>query len=217
MPDIVDALADLRASIEWPAATADVSTAAVARLGPRRRRRWPLVLVAATVAVGAGAPAAAHLLSLGGVRVLIDGADHAGLPVVMDLGEPVAVRGDARRPPSLGPPAAAFAGRPDGGYSEVWPGPVVLTSFPGSLTSDSIEKRVAADGVMFTTVGPDPALWLTGPHRFAYLDPEGRPRTETVRSSANVLVWSRDGVTYRLESDRTLAEVVELAESMFAR
>lgn len=48
---------------------------------------------------------------------------------------------DAARPPSLGAPGAAFEGRPDGGYTEVWPGPVLLTRFPGSLDDQVIEKR----------------------------------------------------------------------------
>ena len=43
----------------------------------------------------------------------------------------------------------------------------------------------------------------------------GNPAEDTLRLSAHALVWTRDGITYRLEStSRSLEESVALAESM---
>lgn len=218
MTDVLDALADLRASLAWPDDDVDVTARAMAELGPRQdRRRWPYVAAAAAVvAIGAGVPVAAHLLGVGGVRIVLTGEVPDEIGGELQLGRPTALREDEVRPPSLGAPAAAFEGRPDGGYTEVWPGPIIVTRFPGALDDELIEKRVFEGGtVERTEVDGDLAYWISAPHGFLYLDEEGRPQEDTIRLSGSALVWSRDGVTYRLESDRDLVASVALAESMF--
>jgi hypothetical protein len=172
--------------------------------------------VATVVAIGVGVPAAAHLLHLGGVRITLTGDVPDDIGGQLLLGRPTALRQDEHRPPSLGAPAAAFEGRPAGGYTEVWPGPTIVTRFPGSLDDELIEKRVF-DGatVERTTVDGDPAYWITAPHGFLYLDENGNAQEDTLRLSGNALLWTRAGVTYRLESDHSLVESVALAESMF--
>ena len=217
MTDVPAALADLRASLAWPEDDVDLTSAALADLERRRRpTRWPYVAAVAVVAIGVGVPAAAHLLGVGGVRIVLTGQVPDGIGEELDLGRRTTLREDELRPPALGAPAAAFAGRPAGAYTEVWPGPVIVTRFPGSLDQGLIEKRVFAGGtVELTAVDGDRAFWISGPHAFLYLDEEGRPQEDTVRLSGGALVWSRDGVTYRLESDRELADALVLAESMF--
>lgn len=228
MPDVVAALGELSSSLAWPDESADVTARAIASIGPRRAvvRRWPYVAAAAVVAIGLGVPAAAHLLSIGGVRITLTGEVPADIGGELLLGRPTELREDAPRPPSLGDPAAAFEGRPDGGYTEVWPGPsgplsgnhspVIITSFPGTLDGELIEKRVFGGGtVEATSIDGDPAYWISGYHGFLYLDEDGQPQEDTIRLSGNALVWTRNGTTYRLESSLSLAESLDLAESMF--
>jgi hypothetical protein len=214
MTDLVRELANLRAAIAWPDDDADLATAAVAHLAPRRRRRrWPVVVVAAAVAGAVAVPVAADL-AVRGVRTTV-GRLPAGIDDDADLGRPASVRADAPRPPTLGRPVAAFAGAPEGGYTEVWDGPILLTSFPGSLDRDLIEKRLVEGGeVEQVTVNGAPAFWIRGPHGFLYLGPDGEPREDTLRLSRSALLWTRGGTTYRLESDLSRDRAISLAESM---
>ena len=216
MADAARALAEARSAVAWPDEDgADLTSTVVAGLAPRRGpRRWPAIVAVGVVGAVMTVPVAADL-AVRGVRITT-GPLPAGIGDDVDLGEPTQVRAAAPRPPSLGLPAAAFAGEPAGGYSEVWPGPILLTSFPGRLDRALIEKRIAGGGdVEETTVDGAPAYWIRGPHGFLYLDDDGEPREDTLRLSRNALLWTRDGTTYRLESDRSLAESVALAESMF--
>ena len=235
MPDVVALLDELASTIAWPDESIDVTARAVESISARRQgRRWPVVAAAAAVVViGVGVPAAAHLLHIGGARITLTGDVAPDLGGRLLLGRPTSLRAHAPRPPDLGAPAAAFEGRPEGGYTEVWPGPsgplsgmhgprsgkhgpVIITSFPGTLHRDLIEKRIFEGGTLqATTVDRDPAYWISGPHAFLYLDANGQPQEDTVRLSGHALLWTRDGTTYRLESSRSLAESVALAESMF--
>lgn len=217
MTDVVDALADLRSALAWPDDDADLTSRTLARLdGRRRASRWPYAAAVAVVAVGIGVPAAAQLLDIGGVRIKLTGEVPEDIGRELLLGRLTELREDAARPPSLGAPAAAFEGRPEGGYTEVWPGPVLLTRFPGSVDEQVIEKRAFAGAtVTRVTVDGEPAYWVSGPHGFLYLDDDGNVQEDTLRLSGNALIWTRDGVTYRLESDRALTDSIELAESMF--
>jgi hypothetical protein len=64
------------------------------------------------------------------------------------------------------------------------------------------------------------ALWLTGaPHILVTLDQNGQPLLDFERPvNANTLIWETGdfdtGVTYRLETALSLAEALELAESL---
>ena len=220
MTDVAAALADLRGAIAWPDDDADLTGRAVARIAeapsPRRRSRWAWFAVAGVVAVGAGVPAAAHLLSVGGVRIALTGEVPADIGTELDLGRPTALRPDEVRPPALGAPAAAFEGAPPGAYTEVWPGPVLVTRFPGLVGEDVIEKRVFGSGIVErASVDGDPAWWIAEHHGFLYLE-DGAHREDTLRLAGPALVWTRDGVTYRIEgADLALDDALALAESMF--
>ena len=72
-------------------------------------------------------------------------------------------------------------------------------------------KLVYQGGVEATTVNGRPAYWLPGPHVLQLL--EGWESNGPLIAS-NVLIWARDGITYRLEGDLTLDEAVALAESL---
>jgi hypothetical protein len=231
MSEIERALDDVAGALVWPDPSIDVTSRAVARLAPRRRsRRWAVAAIVAVVAVGAGVPAAAHLLDVRGVRVTRSGAVPPGLAGDLDLGAPVEVPDDVAVPKGIGRPAAAFAGRPSGGLTLVWAPSdrlpevrdlgvgLVLTRFRGRVGRPLLEKRVYDGGTLeATTVDGAPAYWLGGaPHGFLYVDPSGQPVEDTLRLSGHALLWTRDGWTYRMESSLSLAASRALAASMSA-
>ncbi len=60
-----------------------------------------------------------------------------------------------------------------------------------------------------------PGAWLAGaPHAVAYLDPSGRFTTDDVRLVGNVLIWSRAGLTYRIESGLTRERALAIATTL---
>jgi hypothetical protein len=195
---------------------------------PTGRLRRPLLLAAAAVLVAlvlvAALPgpraAVARLIGIGGVEISPVERIPEGLTPAFDLGAPLPVDDALVRlggtvgpgaDPDLGPPDAAFAGRPEGGVSLVWaPRPglpaiegtgagLVLTAFPSS-GPPSMEKLLAAGADLDpVTVGGVPGYWIAGaPHVLAYLGPDGEDLT--ARLAGNTLLWSDGRTTYRLES-----------------
>ena len=230
MAELRAALEDLGRAIEWPGAGSDVTGAAVARLrageAPRPRRRWvarvAVGLAAATLVAG---PAIAERLGVDGVRIRTGVDLPADIGTELTLGTPVDLRElpDVPAPIGVGPPSAAFAGRPPGGVTYVWAPSaalpevldtgvgLLLTSFPGRVDGAIFEKRVVPGGqVLRTTVDGAPAWWVAALHGFVYVDPDGHAREDTLRLSGSALLWSRDGRTHRLESALSLDEVVAL-------
>ena len=178
--------------------------------GPRpARARWLALAAAAAVvlAVVLAAPGArqavARLLGIGGVRVTVTGDPPGDLGRALELGDPlpvdeaVAAAGGAFARPLPSPPgdpALAFAGRPAGAVSLVWPAGeglpaleesevgLVLTAFPtgdaapaggagdlgdpGDAGVPPVEKQAGpGTRVSAVQVGPHPGYWLSGaPH-----------------------------------------------------
>lgn len=64
-----------------------------------------------------------------------------------------------------------------------------------------------------TAVGGQPAFWVRGPH---LLEVRGQnDRFGMVRIvPGNTLIWEQDGLTYRLESELSLEEALQVAESL---
>jgi hypothetical protein len=222
--DVERSLRALADEVEWPA-TPDI--AGRLELGPpRRRRRRRLVVVAVAAALLAVAIAFAvpparssilRFLHLGGVTVervsvLPPAAER---PLRADLGSPVT---RARARAILGAPfrVPPVEGEPklyerDGTVSALLadPGPVLLTetAFTGLM-----KKLAATSEVEAVQVEPGvDGIWIAGPAHVFY-GPELPPRL-----AANVLVWERGGVTYRLEGrsltkDRALGLARAMAE-----
>lgn len=70
-----------------------------------------------------------------------------------------------------------------------------------------------------TEVNGQYALWLEGPHMLLYerVRPTGNgPMLMDVRQlvEGHILLWEEDWITYRLESDLSLEEAVQIAESL---
>jgi hypothetical protein len=53
-----------------------------------------------------------------------------------------------------------------------------------------------------------------GEHVVIYVDERGREVSESARLARNVLVWSRGGVSYRLEGDFSQDRALEIARSL---
>ena len=64
-------------------------------------------------------------------------------------------------------------------------------------------------------VGEASGYWITGTyHEIAYLDRDNQVRSATIHTTGHVLMWSADGVTYRVEGPETLARAREIAASL---
>jgi hypothetical protein len=210
------------------------SPAPVAALRRRARPRWVAALAAAvaTVVVVAVPPARAAvsdavtgLLRFAGVEVRRDGP--RGLPrtpLPLPSAGPVTLD-EARRaahfpvrlPAALGAPEQVLVAdpAPDGApriVSLLYRGGAVrVDEFDGRL--DIRYVKVAADA-RFLEVGGEPAIWLPTAHPLFYTDRQGVLHEESARLAGPTLVWTRDGVTYRLEGIATLDEATAIARSV---
>jgi hypothetical protein len=60
-----------------------------------------------------------------------------------------------------------------------------------------------------------PGYRITGrPHAFVYVDARGRTREETLRLAGDTLLWTRDGISYRLEGPVSAARALRIARSV---
>ena len=67
-----------------------------------------------------------------------------------------------------------------------------------------VSKKYTTANVQPTNVDGSFALWIKGPHVITYVGSNPAPQTVT-RYAGNALVWARNGITYRLEGEPTLA------------
>jgi hypothetical protein len=68
--------------------------------------------------------------------------------------------------------------------------------------------------VAATTVNGQYALWTDGPYVVQVVE-NGQVVNDTRRLvTGHVLIWTEGDVTYRLETDRPLADAVRIAESL---
>jgi hypothetical protein len=203
-----------------------------------------VVLVAGTLfASPAARRAVADFLGIGGVTIVVDDdrspASEPTAPAELNLGDVTSL--DAARArvdfsvgvptlPSLGSPDAVyFSDDVDGGRvsftyeaDENLPAAdetglgALLTQFRADIGQD-IVKRVSIEGghVRSVEVAGAPGFWITGaPHEVYFVAPDGEVRADTVRLAANVLLWERDGVSLRLESDLSLKRALRIAHSI---
>jgi hypothetical protein len=136
---------------------------------------------------------------------------------------------DARRQASFPvrlPTYPRGLGPPDRVFVEDFGGPVVALVWtrPGrpdrarlalyELPSGSVvEKKLAPiSHIQQTTVNGERAVWATGPHLLRVLT-NGRVALQR-QVDTDVLIWTRDGVTYRLETVLPLPEARKIAESL---
>ncbi|MFN2469861.1 MAG: hypothetical protein ABR583_02520 [Gaiellaceae bacterium] len=242
MSELERELHALAGSVAWPAEP-DLAAAVRAQLGaePPRRIRLRLdrrslavafaVLVLALAGVLAVPSARSAILEwLGIPGVELEFVDELpGLAVTNDLqlGERVRLA-DARRragyelvrpPEELGKPLIYFREPPEGGqvafvYGTLQRMRLLIAEFRGSYEPyiTKIIDSTTTDVDRFR-IGGEPALWLDGAHLVAYEDEVGT-FVETARLANKVLLWERDGLTFRLEGALTKEQAVEVAEAM---
>jgi hypothetical protein len=93
---------------------------------------------------------------------------------------------------------------------------VLVTEFRADV-DETLAKKVAQSGstVEWVDVGSSRGYWISGgPHVFLYRVPGGDIGEEQMRLVGNALIWQREGLLLRLESDLSLRDAIELAESI---
>lgn len=242
MSELETRLERLAALIDWPEPSPNSLPTIRAGFASRSRRRTlrPAAALAAVLAVVlVFSPAARHavagILVAAGVRIdFVSAQTEVGSGLI--VGEVVDLAGAKQRvsfpvlvPQRLGEPDTIYldgAGR----LTMVWAEAVALPAAPGSdigvlLTQSraigegyTAVKQVSGEvELVIADVGGATAIWVEGaPHLFTLVDETGAPIAETTRLAANVLLWERDGVAYRLETSRGLDFALAVAESLSA-
>jgi hypothetical protein len=119
-------------------------------------------------------------------------------------------------PTGLGEPTVWYEGFPPGGQlSLVYRGGILVSEVEGRLERDYLFKFLQpGTGVEALRVDGERALWIDGPHQYAYADRTGALRTDTVRTTGPVLLWRRGELLIRLEGARTKRRALAIARAM---
>jgi hypothetical protein len=91
----------------------------------------------------------------------------------------------------------------------------LLTEFRGAVNQDAFTKLLGG-GTTIEPVSVDGArgFWISGePHEVLYAIPGGEV-WDPIRLAGNVLIWERDGLTFRLETSADKATALRIAASM---
>jgi hypothetical protein len=93
---------------------------------------------------------------------------------------------------------------------------LLLTTFQGELVPEFAKKMVQeTTRLEEVRVGGATGLWIEGgPHFLLYQTRFGNIREEPGRLAGNTLLWTRDGLTLRLEAEVSRDEAIRIAESM---
>jgi hypothetical protein len=147
---------------------------------------------------------------------LAEASQQAGFTVrwPAPLGRPAAVYtrtiGPAREVTLVWPPGGALPATPATGVG------LLLTQLKGGV-HPAIVKQVNAAMSQIQPVEVDggQGWWISGaPHTLTYVTPGGREISTATRLARNVLLWERNGITYRLEGSLGLAEALRLAAAL---
>jgi len=194
------------------------------------------VIVVAVLALPAPRHAVAEWLGFSSVRIARVDSLPPGLGTTFRLGNDVSLdeaRGQApftvMAPSGLGPPSKNYVGEPIAdALTLVWPPStqtpevagsgvgLLLTEYPGSVDQVLLEKRLdPTTSVDVVNVGDVAGYWISGGrHELFYLGPDGQGRPDTTRLAGNTLIWSKDGVVFRMESSLDRATAVQIASGL---
>jgi hypothetical protein len=206
----------------------------------RWRAAWAalaaLLVLAALLAVPEVRAALREVLRLGGITIVRD--ESMPPPLTLPDGSALQLAGETTLEAARDSVAFAIAlptyppdlGAPDRVVVQPLAGPVVILLW--TAPDDPSRPRLAlhilgpeargwkrgAVAVEQVMVNGREAWWVTGTHQLEYLDPAqpaSQPEsTMTLLVEGPVLIWERDGLTYRLESGLPPAEAIRIAESI---
>jgi hypothetical protein len=77
----------------------------------------------------------------------------------------------------------------------------------GSWVEQKFQPQVIRD----TSVKGQPAVWTDGPYM---LEVRGNNYISKRLVEGHALIWTKAGITYRLETDLSLTEAIKIAESL---
>ena len=206
--ELIDVLRSTASEVDWPEAPHVANRVGAQIRAPRRRLRWLAPAAALAVIIALVPPAreaVGNVLNAAGVTIAF--GDSAGEQIAdLDLGEAVGLADiqtdfEVRVPASLPPPDHVFSDGPAVHMVWVDAGEVdVLVSQRSGETGYATKTLGSDTTIEPVDVGGVPGIWIEGAdHAFTLVDPSGIPRPETTRLAENVLLWSIDGVDYRLE------------------
>ena len=168
------------------------------------QQQFPSLPVTVTPSVTA-APLIPVLERLAGERSLTGAQQLVDYPILLPS-----------YPPDLGPPDRVFVQDADGNMTIlIWIDPEDPTQVLMSLHlipsgSWAIDKMEPAQ-ILETTVNGRRAIWAVGPYPVRF----SNGNMDFVRLiDGHVLIWTDGEVTYRLETELTMAEAVRVAESL---
>jgi len=226
----------LAAGFRYPP-TPDIAARLRGRKAPpvrRPRLAWAiaivLVIAAGLLAVPAVRAAVVEIVKFGAVRIFLGGPTPTPLPPTGQLslselpGETTleVARASAAIPIRL-PGYPADLGLPDRVFLlRVFGGTVILVwedpNYPDlarlalfEIPQGPIVNKLFPERIESTSVAGRPAIWTIGDH-FIEVIVEGQRKQVLV--GGNVLIWSLEGVTYRLETTLSLEEAIRIAESL---
>jgi hypothetical protein len=128
--------------------------------------------------------------------------------------------------PAIGPPDAVYlAGQRlalGWGPDPALPGTAIadiglLLIEINATVDEGMIRKIVDSGTPIEAIAVDgaPGYWISGDsHALLFVGPDGEVIPDSRRLANNTLVWTRDGVTYRLEADLGLEEALELAASL---
>ena len=110
----------------------------------------------------------------------------------------------------------------DGERRRQFAGVAALLSAMRGRLDDGYFAKVAGSGTVVesltiaTETGETvPAIWLAGePHQYFFEDNDGAVQVDTLRLATNTLLWTQDGVVFRLEASVSRDEAIEIAGSV---
>jgi hypothetical protein len=209
--------------------------------GPRHHRVRALAIAVAVIvimvlALPAPRHAVADWLGFSSVHIVRVDSLPPDLGTTLRLGREVSpdeARGQVPftvvAPTGLGPPAKTYVGEPIAdAVTLVWPPSaqtpevagsglgLLLTEYPGSVDQVLLEKRLdPTTSVEVVNVGDVAGYWISGGrHELFYVGPDGQGRPDSTRLAGNTLIWSKDGVVFRMESSLDLATAVQMASGV---
>jgi hypothetical protein len=93
---------------------------------------------------------------------------------------------------------------------------IVLTQLRVGLSNGGFQKALPRGAILEqVTVSGQPAWWITGDlHELTFFSTDGRLITDSLRLAGDTLLWSADGITYRLESSLGKDRAIAFANSV---